>query len=389
MNVPFETRGAGPFTAWALPLALFFAVTVEMAPAGAIEHISAAFGADIGAAAAGSSLYALSTAVLALPLAGFAQRFDLRKATILAGAIFAVLGMATSAAPDISSYLVLRSIHGAAHGAFFPLILALAAAATPNNTGEAVARVLLGNGCALAIGIPASEALGSIDWRIPLALASCGVFASVLFAPHPAPGKPPYEVGETRGLQGGIVAIAVIFALALAGHFSYYTFLAPLATDEAVQPSLVLAVYGGAVIIATALSGHLAGKRRLRRAGIVLVAEAMFLLVAVFLPGPAVLLVTAALAGSCFGLLPTLMQSEILDRSMGNQTIASGAAVVAFNAGIAAGSAGGATLVDVSVQAPALIGAGLLALSAIALTLVHTRTTRRLKASSFADASSG
>ncbi|MCD4849830.1 MFS transporter [Arthrobacter sp. AK01] len=371
--MPSETRRAGQLTAWALPFALFFAVTVEMAPTGALEHIARAFGSDIGTAAAGSSLYAFSTALFALPLSALAQRFNLRKTAILTAGIFAVLGLATSAAPDMSTYLVLRTIQGAAHGAFFPLVLALAAAASPTNTGKATARVLLGNGCALALGVPAAEALSSIDWRIPLALASCGVFAAMICAPRPQPSPPQAELATKAGSKGSFVPIALILAVALAGHFSYYTFLAPMATHAGTQPSLVLAVYGGAVIIATALSGRLAGKRRLQRAFIVMVAEAVILAGAALLAGPVLVFTTAAMAGTCFGLLPTLMQSEILDRSRGNQTMASGAAVVAFNAGIAAGSAGGAALVGTSVQSPALVGSCLLGFAAIMLAFVHNR----------------
>ncbi|WP_369745728.1 MFS transporter [Paenarthrobacter sp. AMU7] len=373
--MPSETRRGGQLTDWALPFALFFAVTVEMAPAGALEHIAKAFSSDIGTAAAGSSLYALSTAVLALPLSALAQRFNLRKTAVLTAGIFTVLGLATSAAPDMSTYLILRSIQGAAHGAFFPLVLALAAAASPNNTGKATARVLLGNGCALALGVPAAEALSSLDWRIPLALASCGVLAAMICAPQPQARTTPTEMTTTGGSSGSFVPIALILAVSLAGHFSYYTFLAPLATHAGTQPSIVLAVYGGAVIIATALSGRLAGKRRLQRALIVLIAEAVIVAGAALLAGPLVVFATAALAGTCFGLLPTLMQTEILDRSLGNQTIASGAAVVAFNAGIAAGSAGGATLVGVSIQTPALIGACLLGFAAIMLAFAGRNTS--------------
>ncbi|MDD7835613.1 MULTISPECIES: MFS transporter [Paenarthrobacter] len=375
--MPSETRRAGLLTAWSLPFALFFAVTVEMAPTGSLEHIARAFGSDIGTAAAGSSLYALSTAVLALPLCALAQRFDLRQAAILTAAAFAALGLATTAAPDMSTYLVLRAIQGAAHGAFFPLVLSLAAAASPNNTGKATAKVLLGNGCALALGVPAAESLSHLDWRIPLAIASCGVLAVMIYAPRPQTPTTRIETTPQESSSRHFLPIALVLAVALAGHFAYYTFIAPLASHAQVQPSLVLAVYGGSVIIATAMSGRLAGSRRLQRALMVMVAEAVILAGAALLSAPIIVFATSVLAGTCFGLLPTLLQSEILDRSLGNQTIASGAAVVAFNAGIAAGSAGGATLVGISVQAPALLGACLLGIAAIMLAFGQRRTSTR------------
>ncbi|MFC8038870.1 MFS transporter [Paenarthrobacter sp. NPDC057355] len=385
--MPSETRRAGLLTAWSLPFALFFAVTVEMAPTGSLEHIARAFGSDLGTAAAGSSLYALSTAIMALPLSALAQRFDLRQAAILTACAFAALGLATTTAPDMSTYLVLRAIQGAAHGAFFPLVLSLAASASPNNTGKATARVLLGNGCALALGVPAAESLSYLDWRIPLAIASCGVLAAMIYAPRPQTSTTRAGTTPMESSSRHFLPIALILAVALAGHFAYYTFIAPLAGHVLIQPSLVLGVYGGSVIIATALSGRLAGSRRLQRALIVIVAEAVILAGAALLSAPIVVLATAVLAGTCFGLLPTLLQSEILDRSLGNQTIASGAAVVAFNTGIAAGSASGATLVGISVQAPALLGACLLGIAAIMLAFRQRRTSAQEPAMSGSSAS--
>ncbi|WP_284753221.1 MFS transporter [Arthrobacter sp. efr-133-R2A-120] len=377
--MPSDTPGARLRATVALPLAVFFAVTVEMAPAGALMHIATALNTDIGSAAAGSSLYALSTAVLALPLAGFAQRFELRKATILAGAIFTALGLATSAAPDLPAYLVLRALHGAAHGAFFPLILALAAASAPQNTGKAVARVLLGNGFALAAGVPISEALATLNWRIPIALAAIGVLVSTLLAPRPALHDQS-ESGENASRPArGIFWLTSTFALALAGHFSYYTFLAPAATADAVPAPLALSVYGAAVVISTAFSGTIAGRQRLQRAIAVIAAEAIILAVASLTPWPATTIMTASLAGICFGLLPTLFQTELLERTPGHRALASGAAVVAFNTGIAAGAAGGAAVTGISIHAPTLLGAALLLVAGAGLQAVRSHADKPLR----------
>ncbi|MBT8163743.1 MULTISPECIES: MFS transporter [Arthrobacter] len=375
--MPSDTAGARLRATVALPLAVFFAVTVEMAPAGALTHIAGSLNTDIGSAAAGSSLYALSTAILALPLSGLALRFDPRKATVLVGAIFTVLGLATAAAPDLPSYLFLRALNGVAHGAFFPLVLALAAAAASQNTGKAVARVLLGNGFALAAGVPVSEALATLNWRIPIAVAAAGVFFSILFAPRPVPSELEGNNDEAHTPARGVYGLAAVFALALAGHFSWYTFLAPAAAADTVPAPLALASYGAAVIIATVFSGTIAGWHRLRRATFVVAAEAINLAAAAFIPGPATTITASVLAGTCFGLLPTLVQTEMLERAASHRPLASGAAVVAFNTGIATGAAAGATTTGLSIHAPALLGAVLLLLAAAGFHAVHSPGGKR------------
>ncbi|OFI39407.1 hypothetical protein BIU82_13830 [Arthrobacter sp. SW1] len=350
---------------------MFFAVTVEMAPAGALSHIATALHTDIGSVAAGSSLYALSTALLALPLAGLAQRFDLRKATIIAGIAFTILGLAAAAGPDLTGYLAFRALNGAAHAAFFPLVLALAAAAAPRNTAQAVARVLLGNGLALALGVPAAEALAALDWRLPLALGSVGVATAISFAPRPTPQERPIAEEAVDGSPGRIVWLAALFAIALAGHFAYYTFLAPSAETSSLPASLVLGIYGAAVIAATAISGAIAKRNRLGRAVAVIAIESILLAVTAIIPGPVTTIIATVIAGACFGFLPTLIQTEMLHRAPGNQTLVSGAAVVAFNTGIAAGSAAGAAFAGHSTIFPSLLGAVLLITSGIGFAVLR------------------
>jgi len=376
--VPSNTLGAGPLSAAALPLALFFAVTVEMAPAGALAHIAAALHTDIGSAAAGSSIYALSTAFLALPLAGFAQRFDLRNATIIAGLSFTVLGLAAAAAPGLTGYLAFRALNGAAHAAFFPLVLALAAAAAPRNTAQAVARVLLGNGLALALGVPAAEALAALDWRLPLALASLGVAAAVSFAPHPVPQEGGITEKPAERSPAGIVWLAALFALALAGHFAYYTFLAAAVEAQGLPAALVLSLYGAAVIAATAFSGPIARQNRLGRAVAVIAIESLVLAAMATVPGPATTIIAAVTAGACFGFLPTLIQTEMLEQAPQHRALVSGAAVVAFNTGIAVGAVSGATVTGFSTNAPSLLGSALLVLSAVGLATARTFARKQI-----------
>lgn len=159
--------------------------------------------------------------------------------------------------------------------------------------------------------------------------------------------------------------IGLVFGFALTGHFAFYTFLAPWVEGLGLAASLALGIYGISVIIGTAVSGRLAGQARLIRAATVVGLEAVVLTIAAWQPGMGTAIAAACMTGLCFGLLPTFTQTEMLARAGDNSTIASGIAVVAFNAGIAGGAGLGGRLVVQGPEAPFILGACLLMVSAV------------------------
>ncbi|MFC4335409.1 MFS transporter [Salininema proteolyticum] len=360
----------------ALAMAIFFAVTVEMAPAGAVGHIARDLHADVPAAAGGSAAYAIATAVVAVPCALLTRRMNLRRTVIATGVLFALAALATATAPNLETYLALRAVNGAVHGAFFPVVLALAAATDPDRPGRAVARVLLGNACALAVGVPLSEALSGWGWQVPIGLAAAAVAVAALAAPKGADvstAEPP----ALRALPWIAVAVpALVFTMALAGHFSFYTYLSPLATQQGAVPSIILGAYGVAVIGGTMASGALANGRRTSRAALIAGTQGLVLAAVALVQGVPAVAVGAVVAGVCFGLLPTIVQTEMLTRARGAETVASALAVVAFNVGIAGGAFGGGLAYPAGSTAPALVGGILLGLAALAFAFTGFSRTR-------------
>jgi|GEM_PF-6111395 len=379
MSVFFNNEPGSLAGTVALPLAIFFAVTVEMAPAGSIHHIAGEFGAALPEAAVGSALYAVATALLALPMAILLRSTSLRRAFLVASTAFALMALCSALAPDILVYTGMRVANGIVHAAFFPLALALAARSAHDHPERAVARALLGNALALAIGVPLGEAIGALaSWRIPMAVAAAGVLLSALFAPT--------EWKKAENSDGNsslvktrcdLVAIGVVFAVIIAGHFAFYAYFAPLLDWSGLPASVYLAIYGASVVLATLVSGTLAGHARLEKALAIVCLEAVILVAAGTAGTNVALAVLAVGTGLCIGLLPTLLQSELLEIEDGNGAIASGIAVVAFNSGIAAGTFAGGLAEPFSRLYPSLLGSALLAAAAIGLAgLVLKRRSR-------------
>ncbi|MBO9556797.1 MAG: hypothetical protein J7523_19685, partial [Cellulomonas sp.] len=96
--MPSDLRDAAARAA--LPVAVFFAVTVEMAPVGAVSTIARDLGAGVERVALGSTAYAAATAVVAVPGALLLRAAPLRRA-VVAGAVFAAAAALSVAAADV------------------------------------------------------------------------------------------------------------------------------------------------------------------------------------------------------------------------------------------------------------------------------------------------
>lgn len=359
MTVQSDPPRSASWQGVALPLAIFFAVTAEMAPAGAVMHIAEAYGTDAATAALGSTTYAAATALFAVPLARRLQRYPLRVSFLVASLVFAAINLAVSLMPGLAGYLLLRGITGIAHGAFFPLALALAAQSDLQHPERAVARALLGNSAALALGVPLSEALADMAWQMPFILTSVGLAIAAYLVPEPS--RTPHDPLPTDSVTSliPVIFLGALFALVLTGHFAFYIVLAPRATEAGLPPVIALALYGICVVVGTLGSGWLGGAHRLLRSGSVLAIETLAILAVATTASPVVLAVAAAVTGVCFGVLPTLVQTEMMACSAGRATLASGVAVVAFNLGIAAGAALGG-ISDATFQNGALLSSSVL-----------------------------
>jgi predicted MFS family arabinose efflux permease len=242
---------------------------------------------------------------------------------------------------------------------------AAARLAPPGQAGRATSLVFVGNSLALVLGVPLGTALGQwAGWRVASAvLALAGAFSTVaLLLVLPALPASPMELAASPAARMR-AAIAVIRAPAVAqvcavtgivviGHFTAYTYLAPLARRggglEGRALSLLLLGYGVLGLLGTVLVGRVVDRRP--RAVLVgclaLISAALAMLAAGQTSGHTVLTVLAVLVwGAGFTALPVCLQSAILRVAPHAQDAASAVYVVAFQIGIGGGALAGDRLV--------------------------------------------
>lgn len=332
----------------ALATAAFITVLTEALPAGVLPAMSADLAVSESAAGQAVTVYAIGTALSAIPLTAATATWR-RKRLLLTGiAGFAIANTVTAVSTQYVLTMTGRFVAGVAAGLVWSLIAGYSRRlAPPGMQGKAAAFVLAGIPAALSLGVPAGTFLGGLaGWRTPFAVMTglavvlfCWIVALVPDHPGERPGD---RVPTMRAiaLPGVASVLAVTLAYVLA-HTILYTYLATVLVG--VRVDIALLVFGGASLAGIWLVGvHI--DRRLR---VLMVASLVLFAVAmVLLAGPAYGYLAAGLWGLGWGGVPTLMQTAVADASGAAADTAQAVLVTLWNAAMAGGGIIGGLLLD-------------------------------------------
>jgi len=342
----------------ALTTAAFVTVLTEALPAGVLPAMSAGLG--VGEAATGQlvTVYAIGTALTAIPLSAATAGWR-RKRLLLAGvAGFAVANTVTALSTNYPLTLGARFVAGIAAGVVWALLAGYARRLAPEPVqGKAIAVVMTGIPLALSLGIPAGTFLGGVfGWQVTFSLMSVlalGLLGWIAVGVPDFPGQDKsgrLPVRKTLAVPGVAAVLFVTLTFVLA-HNILYTYIATFLEHVSMGGSVdrILLVFGLASMVSIWLVGvHI--DRRLRAltvAGTVLVALGATIL-ALLGENPALVYVAATLWGLGWGGVPTLLQTAAAragDKG-GAADIAQAMLVTLWNAAMAGGGIAGGVLLD-------------------------------------------
>ncbi|MGM1057668.1 MFS transporter [Saccharothrix sp. Mg75] len=337
----------------ALSTAAFLAILTEALPAGVLPALSRDL--SVGEPAAGQALtvYAVATALSAIPLSALTATWRRKPLVLGAVAGFAVANTVTALSSDYALTLVFRFAAGVAAGLVWALLVEYARGmAPPHLQGRAIAVTMAGVPLALSLGIPLGTFLGEVfGWRLAFHLVTATAVLLLGWIALVVPDLP----GRGRGTRApfrqvlarpGVAAVLFVVAAWVLAHNVLYTYVATFLADRGMGDAVdvVLLVFGVASLVSIWVTG--AGvDRRLRHltiASACLVAAAASLL-AVLADVPALVHVAAALWGLGWGGVTTLLQTAVTDAG-GDE--AQALLVTTWNAAMAAGGAVGGVLLD-------------------------------------------
>lgn len=353
-----------------LTAATFWTVTVELLPSGLLPAMSRDLGVPEQAIGALVGSWAITIAVVGIPLVRLTRRVPAAVLLPAALATTAIATLVTALAPVFAVAAVGRVLGAAAHGLFWALVVSyVATVVDAARLGRALAVVLAGPTLAGLVALPAATALGDVaGWRVvfaALAVLTGSTAVALWLVLRRASGamparrrgrKPDRETAtETAGRWDRsarrVLAVAAGGGLVLVGHFAAFTYVTALVArlgglGDGGAP-LVLLLLGATGAVGVAVSGILSD--RLPFTALVGTPALIAVGLAGMLLGdqrPAVFLAGAAVWGFAIGAFPPVLQARVLRvSSAGFRPVAGSIVVTVLNLGIAAGAAlGGAAL---------------------------------------------
>ncbi|MET3808221.1 putative MFS family arabinose efflux permease [Nakamurella sp. UYEF19] len=335
----------------ALFTAGFLAILNETVPAGLLPKMAASLGLPASVTGQTITVYALATALTAIPLNAALKNIGRRTLLVWALGVFAAANLVIAFQNNFTIILIARFPAGVAAGLIWSNIGGIAARLVPEKArGKAIAIALAGTPAALSLGLPAGTVLGdATSWHATfgmitaLSLALIGwVLASV---PNLAAEPPSAHMSFPSILRApGVQTILWVIAGFITAHNLLYTYIEPLASRAgAGQIEWVLLVFGIAALLSIWVTGQFVDPhhRRLMLVSSCLLGASAAVLGLAFV-SPAIFYLGVAAWGLGFGGSATLFVTAGI-RAAGTDGVTA-LVVTVFNLSIAAGGMFGALL---------------------------------------------
>ncbi|WP_369250477.1 MFS transporter [Streptomyces sp. R41] len=374
----------------ALATAVFITSLTETLPAGVLPAMSADLGVGESAMGQSVTIYAVGTALTAIPLSAATSGWRRKRLLLTAMAGFAAANTVTAASTAYPLTMVARFVAGVAAGLAWALLAGYARRlAPPHLQGKAIAIVMTGIPVALSLGVPAGTFLGDLlGWRVTFSLMTALAVALIGWIAAVVPEQPGQrQEGRPPMLRAlrvpGVVPVLFVTLVFVLAHTILYTYIATFLAHLGMGGStdLVLLVFGGASMVSIWIVGaHI--DRRLRAltvASTLLVAVAATTL-ALLAESSALVFVAVALWGLGWGGVPTLLQTAVADAGGDAADAAQAMLVTLWNAAMAGGGVAGGVLLDLfgSTSFPwAVLGLLLPVLAVVSAARAHGFPKRR------------
>lgn len=363
--------------------AVAFACVVAFMGIGLVDPILPVLAEDLNASPSQVSLlftsYFAMTGLSMLVTGFFASRIGPRK-TLLVGLLLVVVFSALAGLSDtIGQIAGFRIGWGLGNALFIATALSVIVGAATGGLASAIILYEAALGLGIASGPLLGGLLGNVSWRGPFfgtaVLMAIGfLLIAVWLGPVAKPARRVSILDPLRALgHGGLRSMAIVAVFYNFGFFTILAYTPLLLGMSAIQLGLIY--FGWGVLVA--LTSVFGAQRLERRYGLVSVLGVTLGLVAVdlffggiFHASRAGLIVVIVLSGALLGIVNTVLTEAVMAAAVVERPIASAAySFVRFTGGAVAPYLAGKLAEHVSAASPMYVGAGMVALSVVALAL--------------------
>lgn len=345
----------------ALAASVFLGCLTEIVPAGILLPAAADLGVSPAAAGQLVTVYAITTALTALPLTAASARMPRRTLLLLLVAGFVATNLAIALSPWFALVLAARVASGALTGILWSLVANYAMRLVPaERAGRALAVAMAGTPVGFALGVPAGAALGElVGWRwvfAGMALVAVPLLWWIVAVVPPLSGEDPgtrtslRAVLRTPGLRP-LLLLVIAFSLA---HNMFYTYLGSFYAGRGhlVLLSAGLLLFGAATVAGLWLVGLVLDRHP--RAVLMCCAASIACCFGILVFGgrePVLLLAACAVWGLAFGGAPASFQAVTAVLAGRRADIAQSLTIASWNGAAAGGALIGGVLLGTAPDA--------------------------------------
>ncbi|MCW2915880.1 MAG: Major facilitator family transporter [Actinomycetia bacterium] len=340
----------------ALATAVFITSLTETLPAGLLPAMSADLHVSESATGQTVTVYAIGTALTAIPLTAATAGWRRKRLLLTAMTGFAVANTVTAFSSDYSLTMVARFVAGVAAGLAWALLAGYARRMAPVHLqGKAIAIAMAGIPVALSLGVPAGTFLSkALSWRVAFLVMTVLTVALLAWITTAVPDYPGQKRNARTPMQRtlripGVTPVLFVTLVFVLAHTILYAYIATFLDDRGMSSStdLVLLVFGAASLVSIWIVGaHI--HRRLRTltlASALLIAVAAAIL-ALLADSTALVYVAVTLWGLGWGGVPTLLQTAAGDAGGESADAAQAMLVTLWNGAMAGGGIAGGILLS-------------------------------------------
>ncbi|WP_432926986.1 MFS transporter [Microbispora sp. CA-135349] len=340
----------------ALATAVFITSLTETLPAGLLPAMSNDLHVSESATGQTVTIYAIGTALTAIPLTAATAGWRRKPLLLTAMAAFALANTVTAVSSLYGLTMAARFVAGVAAGLAWALLAGYARRMAPVHLqGRAIAIAMAGIPVALSLGVPAGTFLGKVtDWRLAFLAMTALTLLLLLWIVATVPDFPGQQRGERpkmlRALRvPGVTPVLFVTLVFVLAHTILYAYIATFLDDLGMggNTDLVLLVFGIASLVSIWIVGAQIHHRlrTLTIASVLLVAVAATLL-AVLAGHTALVYLAALLWGLGWGGVPTLLQTAVGYAGGDSADAAQAMLVTLWNVAMAGGGVIGGVLLD-------------------------------------------
>jgi predicted MFS family arabinose efflux permease len=363
-NTPTGTSAIGAEKQDRLPvnalIGLFFAgfvgVLTEVLPAGLLPEMSHTLHSSIAATGQTVTLYALATAVAAIPLNRLTSNWSRKSVIQVALLTVTIANLLTGLSGNYWLTLATRVLAGLSTALIWPSLAGYAARLSPENKqGRAITIAMAGIPVSLAFGIPLATAVTSFTgWQVAFYGSAVMTVLVMLWMFFTLPNLPGLPLDQRHKFSQVLVMPGVrVILLTLAGfmvaHYMMYTYITDFLNLAGMggQTAWVLFVFGVTSVLSVFVVGMFIDRhlRKLVVASTVLLA-ASALVMAVLTGLPVVIYVAAATWGLVYGSSATLFMAAIINASGPAAHVGQSMVTLVFSISIGLGGLVGGVVVD-------------------------------------------